>query len=134
VKIFIDSSGFKAWLDERDDFHLNAERIVNDLLEDKDELITSNFIVDECLTMLRVKCGLNKAMLLRKYLSNTKQMINITRISVSDEKNAWGWFEKDWSGLSFTDCTCFAVMKRLGIKKVFGFDKHFERAGFELVK
>ena len=134
MKIFIDSSGFKAWLDERDDFHLNAERIVNDLLEDKDELITSNFIVDECLTMLRVKCGLNKAMLLRKYLSNTKQMINITRISVSDEKNAWGWFEKDWSGLSFTDCTCFAVMKRLGIKKVFGFDKHFERAGFELVK
>lgn len=133
MKIFIDSSGFKAWLDERDNFHLNAERIVNDLLENKDELITSNFIVDECLTMLRVKCGLDKAMLLKKYLSNTRQLINITRITVSDEKNAWSWFEKEWSGLSFTDCTCFTLMKRLGIKRVFGFDKHFERAGFELV-
>ena len=134
MKIFIDSSGFKAWLDERDDFNLKAEKIVNGLLDKKDELVTSNYIVDECSTMLRVKCGLGKAMLFKKYLSNTKQIINIDRITVSDEKNAWNWFEKDWSGLSFTDCTCFAVMKRLGIKRVFGFDKHFEKAGFELVQ
>lgn len=133
-KVFVDSSGFKAWLDERDDFHFEAENIVNKMLDNGNELVTSNFIVDECSTLLRVKCGLQKAMLFKKYLSNTKQTIKILRVSVIDEGKSWKMFEKEWSGLSFTDCTCFAMMKRLRIKRVFGFDKHFEKAGFILEK
>lgn len=133
-KVFIDSSGFKTWLDERDDFHFEAENIVNKILDREDVLVTSNYIIDESLTLLRVKCGLQKAMLLKKYLSDTKQTIKILRVSVSDEGKSWKLFEKEWSGLSFTDCTCFALMKRIGIKRVFGFDKHFERAGFILEK
>lgn len=133
-KVFIDSSGFKAWLDEKDDFHLEAEMIVNKILDNDDMFVTSNSIVDECSTLLRVKCGLQKAMLFKKYLSNTEQTIKMVRVSVSDEIKAWKLFENEWSGLSFTDCTCFAMMKRLEIKRVFGFDKHFERAGFILEK
>ena len=63
MNVFVDSSGFKAWLDERDEFHIEAEKIIEELLENKVELVTSNYIVDECSTMLRVKCGLKKAML-----------------------------------------------------------------------
>jgi len=31
-----------------------------------------------------------------------------------------------------TDCLSFALMRREGIGAVFGFDHHFERAGFEM--
>jgi len=54
----------------------------------------------------------------------------LCRITAKDEAEAWKYFEKNWSGLSFTDCTSFAMMKRLGITKYFGYDDHFGRAGF----
>ena len=95
-----------------------AEKIIEELLENKVELVTSNYIVDECSTMLRVKCGLKKAMLFREYILNSKQMIKIYRVSVSDEKKAWEIFlkykDKDFS---YTDCTSFAV--------IFGSEKEY---------
>ena len=91
-------------------------------------------MIDECLTLLRNRCGLEKALLLRKILIEGEPVIKVIRVKMNDEVGAWKWFTKDWSKLSFTDCVSFAQMKRLGIKRVFGFDKHFEKAGFELEK
>ena len=133
-KVFIDSSAFKAIVDERDDFNVDAESIFKKLVIEGCKFITSNYIVDECATLLRAKSGLIKALKFKNYLSNSSPIINIFRVSSKDEVEAWKLFENEWSGLSFTDCTCFAVMKRLGIKRVFGFDKHFEKAGFILEK
>lgn len=36
-------------------------------------------------------------------------------------------------GISCTDCLSFAIMRRLGIKKVLGFDRRFAAAGFSLL-
>ncbi len=35
--------------------------------------------------------------------------------------------QKKWS---FTDCTSFAIMRQLGIRDAFAFDKNYEEAGF----
>ncbi len=35
-------------------------------------------------------------------------------------------------GVSFTDCVSIALLKKEGTKDVFGFDRHFEYAGFRL--
>jgi len=34
-------------------------------------------------------------------------------------------------GLSLVDCVSFEIMRRLGIKRAFAFDRHFEEQGFE---
>jgi hypothetical protein len=133
-KIFVDTSALKAIIDEKDDFYSIAEKIFNKMTEDGCELVTSNFIVDECATLIRVKSGLVKALRFKEFLTDCVPTISIQRVLIKDEIEAWKLFKKEWSGLSFTDCTCFAMMKRMGIKRVFGFDKHFERAGFELEK
>ena len=36
-------------------------------------------------------------------------------------------------GVSCTDCLSFAIMRRLGIKKVLGFDRHFAAVGFSFL-
>ncbi|MBU1070778.1 PIN domain-containing protein [Patescibacteria group bacterium] len=133
-KIFIDTSGFKALVDEKDDFHGKAVKLWGKLLRLDDGFVVSNYILDESLTLVRMRRGLDKVLKLRDFIAESSQVIKIYRVSIEDERGAWKWFEKDWSKLSFTDCVSFALMERLGIKRVFGFDKHFERAGFELVK
>ncbi|MBU1200576.1 PIN domain-containing protein [Patescibacteria group bacterium] len=133
-KIFIDTSGFKALVDEKDEFHSKAVKLWGKLLRLDDGFVVSNYILDESLTLVRMRRGLDKALKLRDFIAESSQVIKIYRVSIEDERGAWKWFEKDWSKLSFTDCVSFALMERLGIKRVFGFDKHFERAGFGLVK
>lgn len=34
--------------------------------------------------------------------------------------------------ISFADCLSFALMRQAKIKRAFTFDRHFERAGFEI--
>lgn len=134
-QIFIDSSGFKALVDENDDFHDDAVNIWNNLREESNiELVTSNYMIDESLTLLRNRCGINKALILRDTIRLGLPIIKVVRVKMVNEMGAWKWFVKDWSNLSFTDCVTFSQMELLKIKRVFGFDKHFERAGFILEK
>ena len=129
--VFIDTGFFKALVDGDDDFNSHAEKLWQKLKESGKVLITSNFIVDEALTVIRVKCSLEKALKFRDLLAEHSQIIKIMRVAATDEGMAWQWFVKDWSKLSFTDCVSFALMKRLGIKRVAAFDEHFKRAGFK---
>jgi len=132
--VFIDTGFFKALVNGKDDFHKKSVEIWGKFSKSKIVLTTSNYIVDESLTVIRIKCGLAKALKFRDLLGRNSDMLKIMRISVKDEAKAWFWFEKDWSKLSYTDCISFAIMKRLGIKRVASFDNHFKRAGFKIEK
>lgn len=132
--IFLDTSFFKALIDERDEFHLSAKEIWAGFWKSDCDLFTSNYVLDEALTLIRIRCGLEKAVRLKEGLLAGLGKFKIMRISLDDERNSWSWFLKDWSGLSFTDCTSFVLMQRLGISRVATFDKHFARAGFKVEK
>lgn len=131
--IFIDSSMFKALVDEQDEFHQKAVISWTRFREDNSQLITSNYILDEIFTLIRKRRGRNTVDNFRKSLAGDLA-VKIFRVITADEATAWNWFLNDWSNLSFTDCVSFALMQRLGLKKVATFDKHFFRAGFEVEK
>jgi len=133
-KVFWDTSGIKALRDEKDEFHQIAVSVWSKLNNKNVEIYVSNYIIDESYTLLRLRCGMGTVKLFRDYLVDMIGTIKVERVKSRDEIDAWKWFAKDWSKLSFTDCVSFALMKRLGIKRVFGFDKHFEKAGFILEK
>lgn len=134
MTIFIDSSFFKGLLDTTDDFHSQAITIFSEWKSNKPQLVTSNYILDESLTLLRVRQGLPVALKLRDLLAKGAQRISLIRVTVEDEANAWEWFTKPWSKLSYTDCVSFAMMKRLGLTQVATFDTHFAKAGFKIIK
>lgn len=132
--IFVDTSFFKAQIDEKDDFHVQAVSILKKLKEENAFLITTNYILDETYTLIRVKRTLE---LVRDFVNGLKTMesgLRIEQVLTRDESEAWSWFWNKWSKLSFTDCVSFAVMKRLGLARVATFDDHFSQAGFTVEK
>jgi hypothetical protein len=131
--IFIDTSFFKALIDQQDDFYTQAQNIWEQLQQHNSQLASSNYVLDETATLIRAKIGLQTALKFRQTLINSRQ-IEIFRVMIDDEAQAWDWFKNDWSKLSFTDCVSFAQMKRLNISQVCSFDNHFKRAGFKMIK
>ncbi len=133
INVFVDTSWYKALIDANDDFHDRALSQSKTMRLEESTLITTNFIIDETLTLLRVRRDLEVALKFRDLLVDTSAITKIIRVLPQDESKAWDWFPKNWSKLSFTDCTSFAVMQRLDLKDVATFDDHFSRAGFNVL-
>jgi len=95
----------------------------------RDPLFTTDYIVDELLTLLRMRRQAQRAILwLDEVLAAGG--VNLTRITSADFDRATTIYrvysDKQWS---FTDCTSFAVMERLRISTAFAFDDHFRQFG-----
>lgn len=92
-------------------------------------LLTSNYIIDETLTLVKDRLGHHIAIKIGKELWN-EEAAHLVRVTSTDEQNAWALFVKYHDkGFSFTDCTSFVLMKRLKITTVFTFDEHFDQYG-----
>ena len=133
-KIFIDTSGFKALLDSTDEFHTRALAFWQQAEEKNLKFVTTNYILDEIYTLLRVRAGKDKALELRDVIKQSYQVIEVIWVEPEDEILAWKFFEDlPGRGVSFTDCVSFAVMKKLGISSAFSFDKDFQKAKFNIL-
>ena len=133
-KLFVDTSWFKAIADPADDFSEIASDQFEVLMKNETLLITTNYVLDEAFTLLRTRLDLQSALDFREMLVQMGNRLKLVRILPQDEEDAWKWFPENWSKLSFTDCTSFAVMKRLGLTDVATFDQHFAKAGFKIFK
>lgn len=131
--IFVDTSWYKALVDVNDDFHDKARKQSANLISQESFFVTTNYVIDETLTLLRVRRSLEISLKFRDLLVEMTTITKIVRVLPQDETLAWDWFPKNWSKLSFTDCTSLAVMQRLGLREVATFDDHFSRAGFNML-
>lgn len=133
IVMFIETSAFIALYLKSDEFHEQATSFLGSLSKDT-FFITSNYVLDEVYTFLRSVKGKAVAVDFAKFLAQNAEIVKLKRISLEDEKEAFNCFRNyDFPRLSFTDCTSFAMMKRLSLKEVFTFDKHFAKAGFNVV-
>lgn len=104
MKVFIDTGAFLALADKADAFHKTATDVFQDVVQQKALLYTSNYIIDETITLIRAKVGHKAAVLFIKGISasNIKEL----RISEEDEGAAKEIFIKyKDKTFSFTDCT-----------------------------
>lgn len=125
-RIFVDTSAWYAMIDKNDRDHTAAVTKIQIL--DR-PLVTSNYILDEILTLLKSKLGSTLAVPFGQKLWD-QEMSALIRITEEDEERAWGIFRHyNDKGFSFTDCTSFALMERLDMNTVFAFDDHFLQYG-----
>ena len=98
----------------------------------KGRLVTSNFVFDETMTLLLARGGSAAALSLGESLRDPG-MVQMVRISPEDEEESWSLFvaHRDKT-YSFTDCTSFAIMRRIGLEAAIATDRHFRQAGFQV--
>lgn len=128
--IFADTGGWYALVDESDPDHPRARDWFK---QNRLPFITTDYIFDETLTLVRTSLGHRKAVKFGEKLlaSRLAQLISVTK---EDKERAWEIFQRyDDKVLSFTDCTSFAVMERLGIDTAFTVDHDFESLGYIMV-
>jgi hypothetical protein len=123
MNLFVDTSAFIALIDKSDSFHPQAKG-------SHFRLYSSNFILDEVITYLRMHVSHSTACQFRDEIL-ASPLYHIHHVTSEIEEEAYALFKKhDDKRLSFTDCTSFALMKRLGITSAFTFDDDFEQVGF----
>ena len=130
--IFIDTSAYYALYRIDDKHHQKALKIAKNILHSTDEQITTNIILTECLTLISMRVSKKESLQLGKIIHGSKA--RIVFINQHYHQKAFDIFQKiTGKNVSFADCTSFAVMETLGIKKAFSFDEDFKKYGFELL-
>jgi predicted nucleic acid-binding protein len=130
--IFVDSGAFLARYLSRDQYHERAIAAWRSLEQLRWRCCTSNFVLDETITLLGRWSSHEFASERARGLL-TSRSLDILRPEVADELEALELFEKMADqAVSFTDCVSFALMRRRRIERAFSFDRHFALAGFTL--
>jgi uncharacterized protein len=130
--IFLDTGGFLGKYATRDQYHQLAIAGWREIEASSMRCVTSNFVLDEMLTLLGRRTSYEFAAERARRLLTSK-VLEILRPDQEHELEALTDFEKFADqGVSFTDCVSFALMRSRRIRRVFSFDRHFALAGFEL--
>ena len=99
------------------------------LSQNQETLITTDYILDETLTLLRVRKEADRALVFAEQIL-TQQLAELYFLRESDVRAAWDVFrifhDKQWS---FTDCASKTVLEKLGLTTAFAFDQHFRQFG-----
>ena len=129
--IFIDTSAFLSLEDESDQYHEGAIQFREQVLRMRRyEIVTTSYILDETLTLIRFRIGIKASIDFSKKL-RMSEVVKSVYISRGIEERALDIFEKyDDKDFSFTDCVSFVVMWEMGIKEAFAFDHRFDQMGF----
>jgi predicted nucleic acid-binding protein len=128
--VFLDSAGFLALWDAGDERHAAAIRLQEELARKRRRFLTSEYIVDETVTLLLVRHSHAAA---TDFLETVERSESLRLEWIGPDRfhAAAAFFrkhaDKEWS---FTDCVSFAVMHELRIREAFTTDLHFKQAGF----
>lgn len=87
----------------------------------------------ETIALVRRRLSYNLAIKIGEYLRDSS-LVKIIKLDDNLSSVAWNKFKEARSHkLSLVDCTVFVMAEVLGVKRVFAFDKHFKKKGFEVV-
>lgn len=131
MKVFVDTSAFAALENRKDSRHDLAVRDYRKLIRKDAILITSDYVVDETITLLGIRAGREVAHDWgRRLLASALFRLHIVDRDLLEQALRIYGTAAD-QAFSFTDCSSFALMRAADIGVAFGFDDDFVRFGFE---
>lgn len=131
--LFVDTAGWMACADGVDPAHGASCAARDAALESGQTLVTTDYVADETLTLLRLRLGIAAARAWWKQVDSSPRLhwepIDHDRF----EKARQLFFEYRDKDFSFTDCTSFVVMRELGLTHALSTDRHFRQMGFQVL-
>ena len=130
MKLFVDTSAWLALNDRSDQFHALAVEKLARIRAGRISLVTSDYVLDESVTIIRLRASHAAAVIFGQSILGSS-VIDLIPVGSDDRLAAWEIFKKYADqDFSFTDCTSFALMRKLRLKTAFTFDGHFSLIGF----
>jgi predicted nucleic acid-binding protein len=124
--IFVDTSAWFAAVVPTDSDHLHAARW---LAANSEPLLTTDYVIDEILTLLRARGERQRARVLGEKFFEAS-MTEVYYLTEDDIRQAWSVFHRyDDKSWSFTDCASKVVIEQMNISEAFTFDHHFKQFG-----
>jgi hypothetical protein len=124
--IFVDTGAWFASVVPVDRDHAAATRWLG---QNTQPLITTDYIVDETLTLLKARGQTVRALAMGEHFFRGT-LATMYYLTEADILLSWQTFrqfsDKEWS---FTDCTSKVVIDKLHLQQVFAFDHHFYQFG-----
>jgi predicted nucleic acid-binding protein len=129
--IFVNTSAWLALYNPNDPNHNAAKEFWSDLREQPVRFVTTDYVMEQVYTALKVFGSLQTAQAFGQLLDSSNLMRPFMVDSVIFDR-AWKVFLDDehpeWT---FTDCINFAVVQYLGLSEVFTFDPNFTAPGMQ---
>jgi len=127
VRVFVDSSAFYAILDANDENHIRAKELWTDLVAGKASLFTSSYVLVETMALVQHRLGIAAVRTLQE------DILPVVQVQwIGEGFHQAGSIAALAAGrqqLSLVDCVSFEVMRALGIRAAFAFDRHFDEQG-----
>lgn len=135
-KVFIDSSIFVALLNKNDSLHKKAIEAIKNIKESGLEPITSNFVLNEVITVLSLRVSKKIALFFANFIYLRDSILDVIKVDEKIENKAVDYLKNTKSkNISFCDCATLAILDLFQIKNIATFDKDFKikNANFKIV-
>ena len=128
--LFVDTAGWMACADGSDPAHAKALAVRDAWLEGGGLFVTSDYVADETLTLLRMRLGIDAAETWWKQVDGSSRVRwEYVHLARADKARSLFFRYRD-KDFSFTDCTSFVLMHELKLREALTTDHHFLQAGF----
>ena len=126
--LFVDTSALIAVLDADDEFHTPAKTYWTEANCVETIWTTSNYLVLEAFAVIQRRLGMQAVTV---FLHDVLPVINVEWLDVAIHNvGVTALTTAQRRDLSLVDCTSFALMRHLGIRQAFTFNRHFAEQGF----
>jgi predicted nucleic acid-binding protein len=128
---FADTSALYALLDRENVAHEVSAHAWAEFRRARDEIVTTNYVILEAVSLLQNRLGLNPV---RDLVELVVPLFTVQCVGWEVHGAALAvLLTANRRDLSLVDCASFEVMRRLGIRQAFTLDEHFREQGFEVV-
>jgi hypothetical protein len=131
--LFVDTAGWMACADAADRAHARARMARDAALEGGSVLVTTDYVVDETLTLIRLRLGLAAAEAWWTQVDGSSRVRWEWIDPARAEKARAVFFRQRDKAYSFTDCTSLVVMRELRLREALTTDRHFRQMGFQVL-